>query len=84
MVFSRVQTNSIRPGITVSDTTLRSRRDEWVRAGVFPQLMEDCLALYDAYIGIDLSDVSIDGSVQLAPGGGPTRTTHQVAKAARP
>lgn len=58
-------------GITVSDTTLRSRRDEWVRAGVFHQLMEDCLALYDSYIGIDMRDVSVDGSVQLAPGGGP-------------
>jgi len=58
-------------GITVSDTTLRSRRDEWVQAGVFHQLMEDCLALYDSYIGIDMRDVAIDGSVQLAPGGGP-------------
>ena len=33
----------------VSDTTLRSRRDEWVQAGVFHQLMEDCLALYDTH-----------------------------------
>lgn len=58
-------------GITVSDTTLRSRRDEWVRAGVFHQLMEDCLALYDTQIGVDTGDVAIDGSTQLAPGGGP-------------
>lgn len=58
-------------GITVSDTTLRSRRDEWVRAGVFHQLMEDCLALYDSHVGVEMGDVSIDGSTQLAPGGGP-------------
>lgn len=58
-------------GITVSDTTLRSRRDEWVQAGVFHQLMEDCLALYDTHVGVDTGDVSIDGSTQLAPGGGP-------------
>jgi transposase len=58
-------------GITVSDTTLRSRRDEWVQAGVFHQLMEDCLALYDAHVGVDMGDISIDGSIQLAPGGGP-------------
>ena len=58
-------------GIPVSDTTLRSRRDEWVQAGVFHQLMEDCLALYDTYVGVDIGDVSIDGSTQLAPGGGP-------------
>ena len=57
-------------GIIVSDTTLRSRRTEWVNAGVFHQLMEDCLAIYDELIGIDTTDVSIDGSVQLAPGGG--------------
>jgi len=57
-------------GIIVSDTTLRSRRTEWVSAGVFHQLMEDCLAIYDELIGIDTTDVSIDGSSQLAPGGG--------------
>lgn len=58
-------------GITVSDTTLRSRRDEWVRAGLFHQLMEDCLALYSSCAGIAMGDVAIDGSTQLAPGGGP-------------
>jgi transposase len=62
---------AIGGGITVSDTTLRSRRDEWVQAGVFHQLMEDCLALYDAHVGVDMGDISIDGSIQLAPGGGP-------------
>lgn len=55
----------------VSDTTLRTRRTEWVNAGVFEQLMEDCLALYHAHVGVDLNNVSIDGSTQLAPGGGP-------------
>jgi len=55
----------------VSDTTLRSRRTEWVNAGVFHQLMEDCLATYHELIGLDMGDVAIDGSAQLAPGGGP-------------
>jgi transposase len=55
----------------VSDTTLRSRRTEWVDAGVFEQLMEDCLAIYHHHIGIEMGDVAIDGSTQLAPGGGP-------------
>jgi transposase len=58
-------------GFVVSDTTLRSRRTEWVAAGVFHQLMEDCLAIYHELIGVDMGDVAIDGSVQLAPGGGP-------------
>jgi len=58
-------------GIVVSDTTLRARRTEWVQAGVFHQLMEDCLAIYHQLIGIEIGDVAVDGSVQLAPGGGP-------------
>jgi transposase len=58
-------------GFVVSDTTLRARRNEWVQAGVFHQLMEDCLAIYHQLVGIDMADVAIDGSVQLAPGGGP-------------
>ena len=55
----------------VSDTTLRARRTEWVQAGVFDQLMEDCLAWYHEHVGVEMGDVSIDGSTQLAPGGGP-------------
>jgi transposase len=58
-------------GFIVSDTTLRARRNEWVNAGVFHQLMEDCLAIYHQLVGIDMDDVAIDGSIQLAPGGGP-------------
>jgi hypothetical protein len=58
-------------GIVVSDTTLRARRSEWVDAGVFDQLMEDALATYHELIGVAMCDVAIDGSVQLAPGGGP-------------
>ena len=54
----------------VSDTTLRARRDEWVQAGVFDQLMEHALAEYDRLIGINCQHVVIDGSAQLAPGGG--------------
>jgi transposase len=57
--------------LIVSDTTLRARRTEWVNAGVFHQLMEDCLSIYNELIGVEMSDVAIDGSVQLAPGGGP-------------
>ena len=55
----------------VSDTTLRSRRSEWVDAGVFDELMEHALAEYDRIVGVDVSHVMIDGSSQLAPGGGP-------------
>lgn len=54
----------------VSDTTLRARRDQWVRAGVFPRLFDEALAAYDKVIGLDLSEVAIDGSLHKSPGGG--------------
>lgn len=53
----------------VSDTTLRSRRTEWINAGVFDDLMSHALNRYDELIGIDFEHIAIDGSTQLAPGG---------------
>lgn len=47
----------------VSDTTLRARRDEWIAAGVFDRLRAEALAAYDRIIGLDLSDVAVDGSL---------------------
>ena len=57
-------------GGVVSDTTLRARRDEWTDAGVFDALVSEALAAYDRIIGLDLSDVSVDGSQHKAPSGG--------------
>ena len=57
-------------GGAVSDTTLRARRDEWIEAGVFDALVEEALAAYDRIVGLDLSDVSVDGSQHKAPSGG--------------
>lgn len=54
----------------VSDTTLRARRDEWIAAGVFDQLKEHALGAYDRIIGLDLSEVGLDGSIHKAPCGG--------------
>jgi transposase len=54
----------------VSDTTLRARRDEWIRAGVFDELAAEALAAYDRIIGLDLAEVAIDGSQHKAPCGG--------------
>lgn len=54
----------------VSDTTLRARRDEWVAAGVFDRLGHEALAAYDRIVGLDLSEVSLDGSLHKAPCGG--------------
>ena len=54
----------------VSDTTLRARRDEWIAAGVFDQLVAQARDAYDRMIGLDTSHVALDGSDQLAPCGG--------------
>ena len=54
----------------VSDTTLRSRRDEWITAGVFDALRDEAMAAYDRIIGLDLSEVAVDGSIHKAPCGG--------------
>ena len=59
----------LAPG-AVSDTTLRTRRDEWIAAGVFDQLAAEALAGYDRIIELDLSEVAVDGSQHKAPCGG--------------
>ena len=53
-----------------SDTTMRGRRDEWIAAGVFAELFEHALAAYDRIIGLDLTEVAVDGSLHKAPCGG--------------
>ena len=55
----------------VSDTTLRSRRDEWIRAGVFDRVADEAVAAWDRVMGLRLADVCIDGSTHKAPCGGP-------------
>jgi len=57
-------------GNKVSDTTVRQRRDEWITAGVFDNIAADALSGYDRVIGLDLSDVSVDGSLHKSPCGG--------------
>ena len=57
-------------GYAVSDTTLRTRRDEWVAAGVFETLEAEALGAYDRIVGLDLSETAVDGSIHKAPCGG--------------
>jgi hypothetical protein len=54
----------------VSDTTLRARRDEWIAADVFERLKTEALASFDRIIGLDMSEVALDGSLHKAPSGG--------------
>ena len=53
-----------------SETTLRRRRDEWLDAGVFDILVEEAIGGYDRIVGLDLSEVAVDGSRHKAPFGG--------------
>lgn len=53
-----------------SATTLRTRRDEWIDAGVFEQLEQLCLEAYDRIVGLDLADLTVDGCIVKAPCGG--------------
>lgn len=57
-------------GFEVSDTTLRARRDEWIAAGVFDRLRAEALEAFDRVVGLDLSEVAVDGSLHKAPCGG--------------
>src|SRR5919108_1576587 len=53
-----------------SATTLRDRRDEWIKAGVMEKLQEIVLDSYDRMIGLDLTDIVVDCCITKAPCGG--------------
>ena len=55
---------------TCSATTLRTRRDEWIEAGIFEELEQICLQVYDRIIGLELGNLSVDGCIVKAPCGG--------------
>jgi hypothetical protein len=55
---------------TCSATTLRRRRDEWIRLGIFDRLRLAALDAYEEMIGLDLADVAVDGCITKAPCGG--------------
>jgi transposase len=55
---------------TCSATTLRRRRDEWIRLGLFDRLRLAVLDAYERMIGLDLADVCVDGCITKAPCGG--------------
>ena len=57
-------------GNKVSDTTVRARRDEWEAAGVFDAVADEAIRAYDTIIGLDLSEVAVDGSLHKSPVGG--------------
>ena len=55
---------------TCSATTIRDRRDEWIKAGVFVQLKQIALDAYDRIAGLVLDHLAVDGCITKAPDGG--------------
>ena len=53
-----------------SATTLRDRRDEWIACGAMETLRRIALEAYDRFIGLELTDVAVDGCITKAPCGG--------------
>jgi hypothetical protein len=52
-----------------SESTLRRRRDEWIELGVMETLREIALEAYDRLIGLEVSEVAVDGCITKAPCG---------------
>jgi hypothetical protein len=53
-----------------SDRTIRRRLREWAAAGHGPRLLQTALTAYDRMIGLELSDLAVDGAITKAPCGG--------------
>jgi hypothetical protein len=66
-----------------SATTIRRRRDEWMRDGLMDSLEMIALQAYDRLIGLELSDVSVDGCITKAPCGGQKAGTSPVDRRKR-
>jgi transposase len=55
---------------TSGATTIRERRDEWIKAGIFGTLKQIARESYDRIAGLVLEDLAADGCIARAPGGG--------------
>jgi hypothetical protein len=53
-----------------SDRTIRRRLRDWAEAGHTKVLLRLVLAAFDRMIGLDLDDLSVDGSITKSPCGG--------------
>ena len=55
---------------TCAATTIRERRDEWIKAGIFAKLKATARDAYDRIVGLVLEELAVDGCIAKAPGGG--------------
>lgn len=54
---------------TCPASTIRNRRDEWIKLGVFARLKMIALDAYDRIVGLLLENIAVDGRITKAPGG---------------
>jgi transposase len=50
--------------------TIRDRRDEWIKAGIFAKLKQIALDAYDRIVGLLVQEIAAGGCITKAPGGG--------------
>lgn len=55
---------------TVSASTLRNRRDEWIKLGLMEQLRLIALEAYDRMVGLELDVLPLDTCITKSPEGG--------------
>jgi len=55
---------------TCGATTIRERRNERIKAGIFAELNKIARESYDRMAGLALEDLAVDGCITKAPGGG--------------
>jgi transposase len=55
---------------TCSAATIRDRRREWIRLGIFAQLKAIARDACDRIVGLLLGELAVDGCIAKAPGGG--------------
>jgi transposase len=68
-------------GCTCGATTIRERRDEWIRAGIFAKLKTIARDCYDRIVGLVLEELAVDGCIAKAPGGGePLSSANRVSQ----
>jgi transposase len=49
--------------ISCSASTIRNRRDEWIKLGIFAQLKTIALDAYDRIVGLLLENIAVDGCI---------------------
>ncbi|GAA0688491.1 hypothetical protein GCM10009548_70040 [Streptomyces malaysiensis subsp. malaysiensis] len=69
---------------TCSATTIRSRRDEWIRLGVFARLKQIALESYDRIVGLALDHIAVDGSIAHKGENAPIQASSAWARGAHP